>query len=101
MKSTGIVRKIDSLGRLVIPKEIRDAEGWDEGQPMEMFMDDEGMVIRAYRTDADLTGELSHLISKLSNRTKISDEEKNLISIIAYAGQKNKSDAPTSDSKQV
>jgi AbrB family looped-hinge helix DNA binding protein len=48
MKALGIVRKIDDLGRLVIPKEVRDRQGWSSGQPMEMFMSDEGLVIRGY-----------------------------------------------------
>lgn len=48
MKTLGIVRKIDELGRLVIPKEVRTTQGWEAGQPMEMFMSNEGLVIRAY-----------------------------------------------------
>lgn len=51
MKSLGIVRKVDELGRIVIPKEVRRAEGWDAGQAMEMYMSDEGLVIRAYQSD--------------------------------------------------
>lgn len=48
MKVIGIVRKIDELGRVVIPKEIRTTQGWDEGQPMEMFMDKGGLVLKPY-----------------------------------------------------
>jgi len=48
MKAIGIVRKIDELGRVVIPKEIRTTQGWDEGQPMEMFMNKDGLVLKPY-----------------------------------------------------
>ena len=37
MKATGIVRKIDELGRIVIPKEIRRSFGIQEGEPLEVF----------------------------------------------------------------
>jgi AbrB family looped-hinge helix DNA binding protein len=49
MKALGIIRKIDELGRVVIPKEVRDSQGWKAGQPMEMFMSQEGMVLKAYK----------------------------------------------------
>lgn len=86
MRAMGIVRKIDSLGRIVIPKEVRDAHGWDKGQPMEMFMDNDNLVIRSYdgerqkeevlnklewveknTTDNDLKETLSHTISSLKS----------------------------------
>ena len=45
MKSTGIVRRIDDLGRIVIPKEIRRSFRIKEGDPLEIFTDAEGEVI--------------------------------------------------------
>ncbi len=48
MKATGIVRKIDELGRVVIPKEIRKLMGWADGDPMEMFVDDNGVYLKKY-----------------------------------------------------
>lgn len=45
MKATGIVRRIDDLGRVVIPKEIRRTMRIREGDPMEIFTDREGEVI--------------------------------------------------------
>jgi AbrB family looped-hinge helix DNA binding protein len=53
MKALGIIRKIDDLGRIVIPKEVRRTEGWNEGQPMEMFTDNGSLVIKAYNHDRD------------------------------------------------
>ena len=45
MKATGIVRRIDDLGRVVIPKEIRRTMRIREGDPLEIFTDREGEVI--------------------------------------------------------
>ena len=45
MKATGIVRRIDDLGRVVIPKEIRKTLRIREGDPLEIFTDKEGEVI--------------------------------------------------------
>lgn len=50
MKAIGIVRKMDELGRVVIPKEIRRGMGIQEGDKLEMFIDDEtgGLVLVPY-----------------------------------------------------
>ena len=45
MKATGVVRRIDDLGRVVIPKEIRRTLRIKEGDPLEIFTDKEGEVI--------------------------------------------------------
>lgn len=45
MKATGIVRRIDDLGRVVLPKEIRRSFGISAGDPMEIFTDEEGHII--------------------------------------------------------
>lgn len=45
MKATGVVRRIDDLGRIVIPKEIRRTMRIREGDPIEIFTDREGEVI--------------------------------------------------------
>ena len=54
MRATGIVRRIDDLGRVVIPKEIRRTIGIKEGDPVEMFVDTEsgGLVLMAYFSEA-------------------------------------------------
>ena len=54
MKATGIVRRINDLGRVVIPKEIRRSMGIKEGDPLEMFIDTEsgGLVLAAYHSEA-------------------------------------------------
>ena len=45
MKATGVVRKIDDLGRIVIPKEIRRTLRVREGEPLEIYTDREGQII--------------------------------------------------------
>ena len=45
MKATGIVRRIDDLGRVVIPKEIRRTMRIREGDPLEIYTDSDGEVI--------------------------------------------------------
>ena len=45
MKATGVVRRIDDLGRVVIPKEIRKTLRIKEGEPLEIFTDREGQII--------------------------------------------------------
>ena len=45
MKATGIVRRIDDLGRVVIPKEIRRTMRIREGDPLEIYTDKDGEVI--------------------------------------------------------
>ncbi|MGM9681507.1 MAG: stage V sporulation T C-terminal domain-containing protein [Eubacteriales bacterium] len=56
MKATGIVRRIDDLGRVVIPKEIRRTMRIREGDPLEIFTDREGEVIfKKYSPVGELT----------------------------------------------
>ena len=55
MKATGIVRRIDDLGRVVIPKEIRRTMRIREGDPLEIYTDREGGVIfRKYSQMEDM-----------------------------------------------
>ena len=48
MKATGIVRRIDDLGRVVIPKEIRRTANIREGNPLEIFLEDGAVVFKKY-----------------------------------------------------
>jgi AbrB family transcriptional regulator, stage V sporulation protein T len=55
LKATGIVRRIDDLGRVVIPKEIRRTLRIREGDPLEIFVDRDGEVIlKKYSPIAEL-----------------------------------------------
>lgn len=53
MKSTGIVRKVDELGRIVIPIELRRVLGVAEGDAMEVFMDGKQIVLAKYMPNVE------------------------------------------------
>lgn len=48
MKSTGIVRRVDSLGRIVVPKELRRILHMDSNQSVEIYLEDEAIVLQRY-----------------------------------------------------
>ena len=48
MKSTGIVRKVDELGRIVLPIELRRTLGIEEKDRIEIFVDGESIILRKY-----------------------------------------------------
>lgn len=48
MKTTGIVRRVDDLGRLILPKEIRRALKIEEGSPIEIYLDEDKIVLKKY-----------------------------------------------------
>ena len=51
MKATGNIVKFDNLGRIVIPKSIRDRLGYEDKTPVEVFADDNGVYIQKYQTE--------------------------------------------------
>lgn len=58
MKVTGIVRRMDDLGRIHIPKELRktvfNIDGWScVGVPFEFFIDEDSIVIKRYKENED------------------------------------------------
>ena len=68
MKSTGIVRRIDDLGRIVIPKEIRRTMRIREGDPLELFLDGNNIVFHKYEvSEEDLALSCRNYIAKMSN----------------------------------
>lgn len=48
MKSTGIVRRVDELGRIVLPKELRDTMGIPEKTPLEICVNGDDIILRKY-----------------------------------------------------
>lgn len=61
MKATGIVRKVDELGRVVIPKELRDTLGIGIKSPLEIFVDNENIILKRYSPNnaCQITGEVT------------------------------------------
>ena len=91
MKATGVVRRIDDLGRVVIPKEIRKTLRIKEGEPLEIFTDREGQVIlKKYSPIGELSEFASGYAETLSKTTGhiacITDKD----TIIAVSGGSKK-----------
>ncbi|WDV09276.1 AbrB/MazE/SpoVT family DNA-binding domain-containing protein [Lysinibacillus irui] len=61
MKSTGIVRKLDDLGRVVIPKELRRTFAINIGDALEVFTDDDKIILKKYEANMEcfVTGDIS------------------------------------------
>ncbi len=49
MKATGIVRKLDELGRLVLPKELRKTLQIQSGDPVEIYVEEDRVILRKYQ----------------------------------------------------
>ncbi|MCL4498752.1 MAG: AbrB/MazE/SpoVT family DNA-binding domain-containing protein [Chloroflexi bacterium] len=56
MKATGIVRRVDELGRIVIPKEIRRTFGIDIKDPLEIYVEGENIVLTKYHSTCVFCG---------------------------------------------
>ena len=61
MKSTGIVRKVDELGRVVIPIELRRTLGIEQKDALEIYVDDDKIILKKYMPNmtCSITGEVS------------------------------------------
>lgn len=91
MKATGIVRRIDDLGRVVIPKEIRRTLRIREGDPLEIFVDRDGEVILKKYSPIGELGEFAKeyadsLYEAVGHTALIADRD----SVIAVAGAPKK-----------
>lgn len=75
MKSTGIVRRVDELGRVVIPIELRRTLDIEEKDALEIFVDGESIILKKYNPADVFTGSLEDLIEykgkKISKATII------------------------------
>lgn len=62
MKSTGIVRRVDELGRVVLPIELRNKFGITEKDPMEIYVDGSSIILKKYETNCIFCGNTKNLI---------------------------------------
>lgn len=76
MKSLGIVRKVDHLGRIVIPKELRNSLSIDKGDPIEIFVEDDKIILRKFQANRAcfITGDVMDENKLLSNGLYISPQ---------------------------
>ena len=87
MKATGIVRRIDDLGRVVIPKEIRRTMRIREGDPLEIFTDRDGEVIfKKYSPIGELSDFAAQICDSLHRSTDAIAAVCDRDSIIAVSG---------------
>ncbi len=61
MKATGIVRRIDSLGRVVLPRELRRSMGIDEKDALEIFVDGNYIILKKYELSCVFCGSTSDI----------------------------------------
>lgn len=99
MKATGIVRRIDDLGRVVIPKEIRRTMRIREGDPLEIFTDRDGEVIFKKYSPIGELGEFAAQYAETLYKTSgfpVCITDKDSIIAIAGAPKKDLYDKPVS-----
>lgn len=86
MKSTGIIRKVDELGRVVIPIEIRNKFQIAEKDPIEIYVEGSSIILKKFEQNCIFCGSTKDLVEykdKLicskcaSNLTKLKEENKN------------------------
>lgn len=62
IKSTGIIRKVDELGRIVIPMELRNKLGIQEKDPLEIFVDGSSIILKKYNPNCIFCGSSKNLL---------------------------------------
>ena len=90
MKATGVVRRIDDLGRIVIPKEIRKSLRIKDGEYLQIFLESENIVLQKYSPMVGLPAfykdYVDSVYSEIGGNVIIADREK----IVAIAGNLKK-----------
>ena len=91
MKATGIVRKVDDLGRIVIPKEIRKNLKIREGDPLEIFIEKNGaIVLKKYAPMGDMLEIATQYVETLANTSGLMACITDTETVIAISGKKKK-----------
>lgn len=89
MKATGIVRRIDDLGRVVIPKEIRRTMRIREGDPLEIYTDkDGGVIFKKYSLMGglgDFSGQMCETLNKTTGEISVITDRDSCIAVAGTA----------------
>ena len=75
MKATGIIRRIDDLGRVVIPKEIRRRLSIDENDPVEFYVDGDRVIIEKYISTYNHAAQLQKLKNNVLDDPSIKNSQ--------------------------
>ena len=65
MKATGVIRKLDQLGRIVFPIELRRNLNMNEGDSIEIFVEGDNIILKKYTPGCHCCGEVSNLTNIL------------------------------------
>lgn len=82
MKSTGIVRKLDELGRITLPIELRRNFDVNERDPLEIFVDDDKIILKKYDPSDIFTGEMEDLVEYRGKKVS----KKSILELARIAG---------------
>jgi AbrB family transcriptional regulator, transcriptional pleiotropic regulator of transition state genes len=84
MKSTGMVRKVDELGRVVIPIELRRNLGIAEKDPLEIFIDGDQIILKKFKLTHKVESAVNYLETQLNDATSEVDREaiRNALSLV-------------------
>ena len=84
MKATGVVRRIDELGRIVIPKEIRKTFRIKEGENVEIYIDDNNIILKKYselKNVSDISSNIIDSVFSIINKDIIITDMSNIVEL--------------------
>ena len=84
MKATGVVRRIDELGRIVIPKEIRKNFRIKEGENIEIYIDDNNIILKKYselKNVSDISSNIIDSVFSIINKDIIITDMSNIVEL--------------------
>ena len=84
MKATGVVRRIDELGRIVIPKEIRKNFRIKEGENIEIYIDDNNIILKKYselKNVSDISSNIIDSVFSIINKDVIITDMSNIVEL--------------------
>lgn len=79
MKNTGIIRRVDDLGRIMIPKEIRRTLKINDGDPMEIFINNGMVCYQKYEPEVNYIETIDSIIKTLSDDMDINITKKSML----------------------
>lgn len=87
MKSTGIIRGLDELGRIVLPKELRNTLNLNYKDNLEIYVDGEKIILKKYSVGDIFTGEMENLVEYNGKNVSLSSI-KELVELAKDSGYK-------------